>query len=286
MTHTKNRDEAASQPQTTTRGWVKVTAMVVGFTVVMAVSSSIASAMSHPVASLVVGPVLAALVLVLYSVAVRRTEHRPVTELALPGAASAVRRGAAGGFALATITITVLALFGGYRITGWGSLSGALTVVGLMCAVAVAEEVLFRGVVFRLLQQRWGTWLALGASALLFGFVHLVNPGATLWGAVAIAIEAGLMLGAAYVATGSLWLPIGLHLGWNITSVAVFGTIASGSDARESLATAITPGPVWLTGGTFGPEASIVAVLVCSVATVLLVRLAQRRGRIVPMRRG
>jgi len=150
-----------------------------------------------------------------------------------------------------------------------------------MCTVAVTEEVLFRGVIFRLLERRGGTWIALAVSALLFGLVHLVNPGATIWGAVAIAIEAGLMLGAAYAVTGSLWLPIGLHLGWNVTIVAIFGTIPSGSHARDALVTATTDGPVWLTGGGFGPEASVIAVLVCSIATAALLVAARRRRRIL-----
>ncbi|MES2866579.1 MAG: CPBP family intramembrane glutamic endopeptidase, partial [Actinomycetota bacterium] len=129
--------------------------------------------------------------------------------------------------------------------------------------------------------RRWGTWLALAVSAVLFGLVHLVNPGATVWGAIAIAVEAGLMLAAAYVATGSLWLSIGLHLGWNIATVAIFGTVTSGSESRGAIVTATTSGPDWLTGGAFGPEASVIAVIVCSAATAVLIRIARRRGRIV-----
>ena len=91
----------------------------------------------------------------------------------------------------------------------------------------------------------------------------------------------GGMLGAAYAVTGSLWLPIGLHLGWNVTIVAIFGTIPSGSHARHALVTATTDGPVWLTGGAFGPEASVIAVLICSVATAALLITARRRRRIV-----
>lgn len=267
------------------RGWVRAATMVVAFAIVMVVANSIAAALDSPVAALLIGPLLAVAVLVLYRIAAARIERRPVTDLARRGAAGQVLIGVAGGFLLFAATIALIALFGGYEITGWGSIAGALTVVGMMCAIAVAEEVLFRGVIFRLIQQRWGTWLALAVSAILFGLVHLVNPGATLWGAIAIAVEAGLMLGAAYVATGSLWLPIGLHIGWNITSVAIFGTIVSGGDARDALVTAVTPGPVWLTGGTFGPEGSIIAVVVCSIATAALLVLAHRRGRIVGRRR-
>ncbi|MRG61206.1 CPBP family intramembrane metalloprotease [Agromyces sp. CFH 90414] len=258
--------------------------MIVGFAAVMLVSNSIASALSNPVAALVIGPALAVLMLWLYRLASTRIERRPVPELDRRGARRGLLLGLLGGFGLAAVTIAVLALVGAYRVTGWGSIAGVLGLVGMMVAVAVAEEVLFRGVIFRLTQRRWGTWLALGVSAVLFGLVHLVNPGATVWGAVAIAIEAGLLLGAAYVATGSLWLPIGLHLGWNVTIAAIFGTVVSGSGDRDALVTAVTTGPAWLTGGAFGPEASVVAVLVCSAATAVLLLVAHRAGRLVSRR--
>ncbi|PYG02284.1 hypothetical protein SAMN05216184_101756 [Georgenia satyanarayanai] len=265
-------------------GWVRTAALVVALVAGMVVTSSIAAALGNPVVALLSGPLLAVLMLWLYRLLVGRIERRPVLEVAPRGAARRVLTGLVGGLLLATTTIGVLALLGGYQVTGWGSVTGALTVIGMMCAVAVAEEVVFRGVVLRLLEPRWGTWLALAGSGALFGLVHLVNPSASLWGATAIAVEAGLMLGAAYVATRSLWLPIGLHLGWNVTLVAVFGTVTSGAEAQGALVTAGTSGPAWLTGGSFGPEASVVAILLCSVVTAGLLVVAHRRGRLVGRR--
>lgn len=256
--------------------------MVVGFAAVMLISNSIASSVRHPVAALIVGPVLACVVVWLYIWAGRRIERRRVVEFPRRGAGLHVVVGTVSGMGLSAVAIGFLALTGVYRISGWGSVSGALAVAGAMCAVAVAEEIFFRGVVFRLLWGRWGTAVALSVSAVIFGLVHLVNPDASVWGAIAIAVEAGLLLGAAYLATGSLWLAIGLHFGWNAATVGIFGTVVSGSEARESLVTAVTTGPDWLSGGDFGPEASIVSVLVCSAATVLLLYLGHRRGRLSP----
>ncbi|WP_040789441.1 CPBP family intramembrane glutamic endopeptidase [Nocardia paucivorans] len=258
--------------------------MVVGFAAVMLVSNSIASAVRNPVLALIVGPALACAVAWLYLWAGRRVERRHVVELPRRGGGPHLVVGAVCGSGLAAVVMGVLALSGVYRINGWGSASGALAVVGSMCTVAVAEEVFFRGIVFRLLQGRWGATVALVVSALIFGLVHLINPDASLWGAIAIAVEAGLLLGAVYLATGSLWAAIGLHFGWNVATVALFGTVASGSEARESLFAAVTTGPDWLSGGGFGPEASIVSVLVCSAATVLLLYLGHRRGLPAPRR--
>jgi len=255
--------------------------LVTAFLIVMIAVNAIASALATPLVALVVGPGMGVLVLWFYAWLVRRVEKRAVDELARPGAVKRLVGGAAGGLGLAAVTIGTIALLGGYQVTGWGTIAGALTVVGMMCAVAVAEEVLFRGVILQLLQRRFGTWIALAGSAVLFGLFHLLNPDATLWGAVAIAVEAGMMLGAAFVATRSLWLPIGLHLGWNVALAAIFGTVTSGSDVQGALLTAVTHGPVWLTGGEFGPEASLIAVVACSVVTTLLLVWAHRNGRIV-----
>jgi len=257
------------------------TVMIAGFAVVMIATGAIASFVNNPIAALVIGPLLGAAVLWLYRLSTRALENRDPIELAAPSARRHLLTGVGVGALLSAVTIGLVALAGGYQITGWGSLAGALTVAGMMAVVAVAEEVLFRGVILRLIQQRGGTWLALATSAALFGLVHLLNPGATLWGAVAITVEAGVMLGAAYVATGSLWLAIGLHFGWNVTTVAVFGTVTSGSEVQGSLVSATTSGPDWLSGGAFGPEASIFAIIVCSIVSIVLLRIARHRGRIV-----
>lgn len=262
-------------------GWMRTTVIVVGFAVAMLLTNAIASAVHTPVAALVVGPALAVAMVALYIWTGRRIESRDVTDLAPRGASRHLLIGAGIGLALSAATVGILALFGAYTITGWGSVAGALAVAGTMCAIAVSEEVFFRGVVFRFLRGRWGAGVALGGSAILFGLVHLLNPGASLWGAVAIAIEAGLMLGAAYLATGSLWLAIGLHFGWNFATVGIFGTVTSGAEARDSLVTAVTSGPDWLSGGSFGPEGSIVAIAVCSIATLLMLLKARRRSTVV-----
>jgi hypothetical protein len=231
---------------------------------------------------LVLGLVFAALALLLYAGAVRLTERRRVAELEWVDAPRGLLRGAGVGLLLFTTTIALIAVFGGYRITGAGSVWDAAAALGVMCAVAVGEELLFRGVLLRLLEELAGTRAALAISAVFFGATHLLNPRATVWGAFAIAVEAGLMLGAAYVATRSLWVPIGLHLAWNFAETGIFGaTVSGGRTESLGLLHSAMPGPVVINGGVFGPEASIFAILVCAVPTVLFLRAASRRGRIL-----
>ncbi len=127
------------------------------------------------------------------------------------------------GFAMFAAVIVNIALMGGYHVHGLGSVSGAVGMVGFMAAAAVTEELMFRGLLFRLVEERLGTWLSLLLTGVLFGLMHLLNPDASLWGATAIAIEAGFMLAACYAATRNLWVPIGLHFGWNFAAGGIFG---------------------------------------------------------------
>ncbi|ABS05682.1 Abortive infection protein [Kineococcus radiotolerans SRS30216 = ATCC BAA-149] len=265
---------------------VRLPLLFVVFAAVLVLTARLAGAAAgSAVPGLLVGVGCAAAALGLYGVLVGRLERRRVGEVALSGAGRWLGRGTALGLGVFTLAIAVVAVLGGYRVTGWGSVEGAFGTLGLVTAVAVVEELLFRGVVFRLVEELAGTWGALVVSGLLFGGLHLLNPGATVWGALAIAVEAGGMLAAAYAATRSLWLPIGLHLGWNLAEGGIFGTAVSGAEhGGGSLLLGAVEGPVLLTGGGFGPEASLPAVLVCLALTALLIRWARRSGGVRPRR--
>ncbi|GGM41136.1 CPBP family intramembrane glutamic endopeptidase [Promicromonospora citrea] len=238
-----------------------------------------------PWLTVVVGLATAVAGLALYAWVVRRTERRAVTELAADGAARSLGLGTLLGLGVFSAVIGIIAAFGGYTVHGLGTVPGALGLLGFMAGVAVTEELLWRGVLFRFAEGWLGTWAALALTGLLFGLAHLLNPHATLWGAIAIAIEAGGMLTAAYVATRRLWVPIGLHLGWNVAGSALFSTEVSGNDTPQGLLDAATSGNVLVTGGAFGPEGSVFSVLLCAATAVVFLVVAHRRGEIVPLRR-
>jgi membrane protease YdiL (CAAX protease family) len=248
-------------------------------------SRVVAAADGHPWLILASGLATAVLTAITYAWVVRRTEDRVPAELARPGAGAALTRGALIGVAMCAAVIGNLALLGDYRVYGGGSPSGAAGLVGFMAAAAVTEELLFRGLLFRFAERRFGTWLALAASGLVFGLSHLANPHATVWGAIAIAVEAGFMLAAAYVATRTLWVPIGLHFGWNFALGGIFGAEVSGNGTSRGLLDAVTSGPALVSGGEFGPEASLYAVAAGLVLTTVFLVLARRRGHLVPRRR-
>lgn len=224
--------------------------------------------------------VLAATALGAYYTYVRLVERRPVTELSRPGAVRETASGVLLGVGLLTLTVAVLALLGVYRVTGLGTWVGVLTVLVKSIDAGIVEEILFRGIFFRIVEEGLGSWIALSLSALFFGFAHLGNPDANLLSASAIALEAGILLAAVYMLTRRLWLAIGLHIAWNFTQGGIFGIAISGF-ASDGLLRGEMRGPELLSGGTFGAEASVVAMVICLTAGVLLVLRARQKGRIV-----
>jgi CAAX protease family protein len=226
--------------------------------------------------------ILALLCFAAYVAGVKWIERRSPTELA---AGRALPEGAEGlvlGFALFSAVMAILWAAGVYHPAGKGAAD--LLAKGFILAVlaGILEEILFRGLLFRLSAKIVGTWGALLLTAALFGAAHAANPGATVGSSLAIALEAGILLGAAYAATTRLWLPIGLHIGWNFTEGSLFSMSISGTTAHSGVIQGTLSGPAILTGGKFGPEASIVAVLVCLVAALFLLHRMIKLGLVQP----
>ncbi|MET8119380.1 CPBP family intramembrane glutamic endopeptidase [Micromonospora sp. NPDC005189] len=235
--------------------------------------------------TLVIGVLTAVVAVLVYRWVVGRTERRAVTELARAGAGARIARGALIGFGMFAAVIVNIAFVADYDINGLGSVSGALALFGFMAAAAVTEELLFRGVLFRIIEERTGTWIALVLTGVVFGLMHLLNPDASVWGAICIAVEAGFMLAACYAATRNLWVPIGLHFGWNFAAGGIFSVVVSGNGQSEGLLDTTMSGPTLVTGGDFGPEGSLYTLAAGVVLTLVFMWLAHRRGHIVPRRR-
>lgn len=253
--------------------------------VAVAGGQAVAAVAGNPWLTFVFGALTAVLAVLVYAWVVRRTERRAPTELARDGAGRALTRGILIGVGMFAAVIANIAFLGGYHVHGIGSVSGATGLLGFMAAAAVTEELLFRGVLFRIVEERTGTWIALLLTGVVFGGMHLFNPDATLWGAVAIAVEAGFMLAACYAATRNLWVPIGLHFGWNFAAGGIFSVVVSGNGESKGLLDTSTSGSTLVTGGDFGPEGSLYTVAAGLILTGVLLALAHRRGHIVPRRR-
>ena len=232
------------------------------------------------IANALVPALFGIVVLALYAAYVRTIERRPVDELGARGAVAEGARGFAVGAALFTVTMGVLLVIGVAAVErgdGWRAcLVGLLSSIGAACL----EETLMRAIFFRIVEASLGTWIALALSAALFGLLHAGNPGATGVSTMAIALEAGVLLAAAYAYTRRLWMAMGLHAAWNFTEGGVFGASVSGTTPYGLLHSRFS-GARLLSGGAFGPEASIVAVVVCCTAGVAFAVAVSRRGQVI-----
>ena len=209
-------------------------------------------------------------------------ERREVTELSLPGAGREWAIGGLIGVVLYAGCVLLLMVIGMYRIEGLNPLSYMIPAAAMAVKSSVVEELVFRGVLFRSVEDMAGSWFAIIVSSLVFGLLHLINPDATIAGAVYIAIEAGLLLAAAYLVTRRLWMAIGYHMLWNYVQSAVFSGIVSGGVSLPGLFQAKIEGQSFYTGGTFGMEQSIFALVLCTVTGVVMLVIAMRRGHLVP----
>ena len=219
--------------------------------------------------------------LAIYKLAIRRLGEAPHDDLPAKGALTKLGIGILVGFLLMTASVAVAALLGIYHPLGQGDgsqLTHALIAGAVM--PAFVEELLFRGILFRWIEQFAGSWVALLLNALLFGGVHILNPGATWFSSLAIATEAGLLLGGAYMLTRSLWLPIGLHAAWNFTQGEIFDVPVSGLP-EHGLLLAKLSGPAILSGGPFGLEASVITLILATASGLWFVRRAVRKGEVV-----
>jgi hypothetical protein len=227
------------------------------------------------------GPWLAPLpvaFLILVTWACLRLRRQPLTEVGLRLDFHWARDafcGAALGSALILLVTGLIAAAGGVRfgLDPARSLGALAMGAWAFTWVALMEELLFRGFVFQRMVDGMGRWPALAAMAVLFALAHWGNPGmdgATLAWASIDTVLGALLLGLAYLRTGSLALPIGIHFGWNWAQGALLGFDVSGFDQAGWLLPHLLDKPQWLTGGAFGPEASICSVLVDAVAVWLM----------------
>jgi membrane protease YdiL (CAAX protease family) len=165
-------------------------------------------------------------------------------------------------------------------VDGWRALGAAF-----MVAVVVGywEELVFRGYLLQNLAEGMGMPLAVGFSCLLYGAVHAGNPHAGLL-STAIIVVFGFLRIYGYLATRLLWLSIGMHIGWNFFQGPVFGYAASGQAEDVTLFRHRPATADWLSGGDFGPEASVITLPVILLALLAMRAWSHRSGGYPPRR--
>ena len=224
------------------------------------------------------------LLILLYVFVIARLGERPHNDYRDHKALRHLLIGIGAGLGIFSVAVAIAAALGVYHVRGEGDLSGLLAAfIGPTLFAAISEEMLFRGILFRWLEEWGGSWIALLVTSALFGCSHLLNPHATAIAALGIAFEAGVMLGAAYMLTRSLWLPMGLHAAWNFAQGEIYDIPVSGTPVHGMLNASLN-GPPLLTGNGFGLEASIIAIVIATLFGLWLLWLAIRKGELMQPR--
>ena len=264
--------------------WFRFLVYMVVLVVLVGSSAAVASVVGGPdllerssvAAAMTVGPAIA--VLLLGSMVLER-RSRPVEFD--PARIGGLGAGLMLGTAMMLVIFGIIMALGGYRVEGTTTgydYVGAILLLGVQAGIF--EEIVFRWILFRLSEEYLGTWLAMLLSAAFFGFVHIGNPDGTVLGGVAIMLEAGLLFALLYALTRSLWLVVGLHAAWNVVQGPVLGITVSGAMEGGWLDTSVH-GPEILSGGAFGAESTLVAVVVCLLLALWAARQLVRRGLVV-----
>lgn len=212
------------------------------------------------------------LLFVVFRLYTRWMENRKALELSGRMAPKEFGMGFAISFGLVGLIVLIMDVLGYYKIQSLNSYY-FIVIYGffLFGMKAFVEELIFRLIVFKLTEELLGSWIALGVVACLFGLAHLGNPGATIWSSLAIVIIGGLFYTVAYMYTRRIWFALGIHMSWNYFQAGIFGMPCSGI-THDSLIQPTIEGPELITGGSFGIEMSLIAVLLCLIVAVIISR--------------
>jgi membrane protease YdiL (CAAX protease family) len=208
---------------------------------------------------------------------VRYYERRAAQELSLPW--RWIGLAAVAGSLSIGVTILVLYTTGQYQLVSFRGFGQAAGILATIWIAAVLEEVAFRGILFRILEEGIGTRAAWIASAVIFCAAHLTNNGVH-WVTLFSVTLAGLMWAGVFIVWRNLWVAAAHHCCWNAT-IFLIGLPLSGEDWRaQAPFETVSHGSILWTGGTFGPEDSLVNLFVSLAICVALWRLARRTGKV------
>lgn len=216
-----------------------------------------------------------------YALYVELIERRTPDELTFDGAAAELGGGILLGGGLFALIMGLLWLPGIYQVDGTNSWLVIFPALAGNVPAGFLQEILFRGIIFRLTEEAFGTLWAMLISAALFAAIHFVTRQANIIGTFSFAASAGVLLAAAYLLTRRLWLSIGLHIAWDVTSDGIFGVGFSESTSQptQGLLNGSLNGPALLTGGAGGVENALLTALVITAACFILIRITMELGR-------
>jgi len=208
----------------------------------------------------IVGLLSVVILLLSYKIFYSFIEKRHITELSFNNYHKPLFIGWFIGFGIISLLFLILYLTGHYKVVKVNNLSRVISPLMLFIVMGVIEEVIFRGIIFRIVENVWGTIRALIVSSFLFSIIHFTNTGFSFISGLAIFLHLGLLTGILFSLTKNIWYPIFLHIGWNFAFVIYGVTLSGGNDFDTFLVGQLT-GSKAVIGGAFGPEDSVITIL-------------------------
>lgn len=227
--------------------------------------------------NLIKGILSSVAVIFAYTFFYKNYEKREITEFSIKGISKYIVIGIGIGVLLQSLTILVIMVNGDFKIVAKNPVSYMIIPFTIAFTVAIFEEIVIRGIIFRIVEEKLGSYISLFITAIIFGALHAANPNSNVMSGVCVGIEAGILMGAAYIYARNLWFPIAIHTSWNFIQSGIFGAVTSGNENTSSyLSTKITGNPL-ITGGEFGPEGTIQAIIFCVLAAIMLLQLSKNK---------
>lgn len=219
-------------------------------------------------------------VIVTYIYFYRKYEKREIWEFSSKGLLLNTLLGVLIGTTLQGLTILVIYFWGDFRVISVNPISSIITPFAIAFSVAIFEETLLRGIIFRIVEEKLGSYISLLISAIIFGAVHLLNPDSSVISSICIGIV-GFMFGASFIYSRSLWLPIAIHFSWNFVQSGIFGAVTSGNEKTSSLFNTHISGAELITGGAFGPEGTIQATIFWLLVSIILMIVITKQDKLI-----
>ena len=238
------------------------------------------TSLSNDIKALIVGVAEASIATIGYIFIFTLYEKRRIDELRAELFVKSASIGFLSGVLLQSLFILFIYLGGTYSVVSINPSSVLIKPFAFALTAGFVAEVVLIGILFRLLEQQIGTAMSLIAFIVLFGILHINVEGATTISIAATAMQAGLLLPAAYAFSRNLWLPIFLHFGWDFAEPGIFGGINPSSSLNQGLLTTKIAGNSLLTGGITGPQNSLSSLVLCLALGLVFLLLAKRRNNL------
>lgn len=216
-----------------------------------------------------------------YIILFKAYDNRQIGELSGAKFISNAIPGFLTGILLQAIFILIIYAGGSYTVEHVNAASTVITPFAFALTAGFVAEIIMIGIVFRLLEEQTGTFMALIIFIILFAVLHVNAKGASVVSVGATAMQAGLMLPAAYVFSRNLWLPIFIHFGWDFAEPGIFGAVNPSSSLTHGLFTSNIAGNSLLTGGETGPQDSLSSLVLCALLGSMFLLYAKRRNHLV-----